>query len=351
MSIISRIMLAFGMAVLLGTALPVFAESAPVYDIDSGFDNVPADQTQDLPPPPPPGQEGGAFVPPQQQDLVSSAPAPRRSLPPAPSLSMDQRVQRMEQQIDNIQNGDSAERINSLQNQVQSLRGQLEQLTHQIQQLQSQQKSQYSDLDKRLTQQSASISRKKATASLDKTDTADGQIIENDKLSKASPVAISSKLANHKKIKIASKSAESPKIAATKSNDQPDVAEEQAIYQTAYNMIKAKKYDDAVHTLQGMLKKYPSGQFASNAHYWLGELYGLMNKNDQALTEFGTVVKAFPDSPRISDAQLKVGLILAAQSKWVDAKAVFKKVMSRYPGTASARLAAENLKQIKQAGH
>ena len=97
-----------------------------------------------------------------------------------------------------------------------------------------------------------------------------------------------------------------------------------------------------------MLKKYPSGQFAANAHYWLGELYGLMGKNDQAVTEFGAVVQNYPDSPRVSDAQLKVGLIYAAQFKWSDAKSSFKKVINRYPGTASARLAAEQLKQIKK---
>jgi tol-pal system protein YbgF len=100
-----------------------------------------------------------------------------------------------------------------------------------------------------------------------------------------------------------------------------------------------------------MLKKYPSGQFASNAHYWLGELYGLMGKNDNALSEFDTVLNTYPDSPRISDAQLKVGLIYASQSNWSGAKSAFKKVINRYPGTASARLAAEHLKQIKQAGN
>jgi tol-pal system protein YbgF len=100
-----------------------------------------------------------------------------------------------------------------------------------------------------------------------------------------------------------------------------------------------------------MLQKYPSGQFAANAHYWLGELYGLMGKNDQSISEFGNVVKNYPDSPKIADAQLKLGLIYAAQLKWPDARTSFKKVINHYPGTASAHLASEQLKQIKQAGH
>ena len=46
-----------------------------------------------------------------------------------------------------------------------------------------------------------------------------------------------------------------------------------------------------MNTLQKMLHKYPAGQFAANAHYWLGELYGLLNKNNQSADEFATVVK------------------------------------------------------------
>jgi TolA-binding protein len=48
---------------------------------------------------------------------------------------------------------------------------------------------------------------------------------------------------------------------------------------------------------------------------------------------------------------LKLGLIYAAQLKWSDAKGAFKKVINHYPGTSSAHLASEQLKQIKQSGH
>ena len=111
------------------------------------------------------------------------------------------------------------------------------------------------------------------------------------------------------------------------------------------------RYNDAIAALQKMLQKYPTGQFAANAHYWLGELYGLLGKSAQSAVEFDAVVKNYPDSPKVSDAQLKLGLIYTAQFKWPEAKTTFKKVINHYPGTASARLAAEQLKQIKEAGH
>lgn len=338
-----------GLAMLVGIAQPVWAESAPVYDADSlpqQFEGE-SDPGQDLPPPPPPGQEG-TFVPTQNQLPVAP------SSPPPSSLSVEQRMKRVEQQVNNMQTNDATSRVDSLQSQVQSLRAQVEQLTHQLQQLQTQLKGMYNDLDRRL-----------ANGATAQTKPVEPEVAPATVASNEPPqaVGVGAKAAARKtKVVKAADSAASPLEAAATSasadtgaakaaDGQPNVAEEQQIYQTAYNLIKAKKYDEAVEALQGMLKKYPSGQFASNAHYWLGELYGLMGKNDQALIEFGTVVKSYPESPRVSDAQLKVGLIYAADSKWSEAKASFKKVINRYPGTASARLASEQLKELKQAGH
>lgn len=344
MTAFSRVVSILSIAMALCIAVPAFAESAPVYDADSfpqQFDTGP-DQDRDLPPPPP-GQEG-AYVPNQGSDGMAST----------SGSSIDQRVKRVEQQVNNMQNNDAAARIDSLQNQVQSLRGQVDQLTHQLQLMQNQQKDMLSDVDKRLAQKMASAPSK-TVPSTDST-AADAS---NDNAPATKSIRKAAKLASKTTVAAADNAGVTPTADNTAANDssskssddQPNVAEEQQIYQTAYNFIKAKKYDDAVNTLQNMLKKYPSGQFASNAHYWLGELYNLMSKNDQALTEFSTVVEHYPDSPRVSDAQLKVGLIYASQTKWSDAKNAFKKVINHYPGSASARLASEQLKQIRTAGH
>lgn len=317
MNSISRMVQIAGSAVLLSIALPIYAE-APVYDVESMPQQYDTQDLQDYGPPPAPGQEG-TFVPMQQQS-PQQAPAPRMD----PPLSTNQRLQRVEQQINNMQSSDTVARMDSLQNQVQSLHSQVEQLSHQLEQLQAQQKSMYSDLDKR-------VSQPKSIESL------------------PAPISAPKGAANKPAAKPAG-SAPQAAAPAPKPASPPDDVEEQS-YKTAYNLIKAKKYDEAITTLQGMLKKYPSGQFASNAHYWLGELYGLTGKNDQALKEFSTMVTSYPESSRAGDAQLKVGLIYATQSKWSDAKTAFKKVVNHYPGTVPARLASEQLKQIKQAGH
>lgn len=297
---------------------PVWAEAAPVYDVEA-FE-VAADHTRELPLPPPPSPEN-SFVP--EQSSHSS----NRTVSTA-NMGIQQRVQRVEQQVANMQNSDTPMMVESLQNQIKVLRGQVEELTHQLEQVQTQQKSMYADVDKRLTEVLAT--------------------------SKAAVIADSdSEMKTVEGNRVIAKKPEPEKKTSTaaRKSVQPDVAEEQKIYQTAYDLIKARKYSDAVDALQGMLKKYPSGQFASNAHYWLGELYGLMGQNEKALDEFAVVLKEFPNSPRVSDAQLKIGLILAAQSQWASAKKAFRTVINKYPGTASSRLASEQLKQIKSAGH
>lgn len=331
-----KVLLGVAVALTMSAAAVVHAESAPVYDADTmQHDDYSLDQGQDLPMPPPPGQDTGAYVPPQPPPTK----APTVAVAQDNTAGIEKRLKQIEQQVNNLQTDSSAARVESLQKEVQSLRGQVEQLTHQAQQMQNQQKSMYSDLDKRLALADAQPAKKSADPVTDDTDA-------------GLDIKASQKAALVKK---PAKPVTAPDSGAgdTAANDldQPNASEEQKIYQTAYNQIKAKKYDDAVKTLQGMLKKYPSGQFASNAHYWLGELYGLMGKHNDALKEFNVVASDYPQSPRVADAQLKIGLIYAAQFNWADAKSTFKKIINRYPGTASARLASDQLRQIKDAGH
>lgn len=349
-------------------AMNAFAEDAPVYDVDNF-------------PPQFDGQPETSLLQAAAKDQAASEQAY------APQLTLDQRVARLEQQINNMLHTDISSKVNDTQTEVQSLRGQLDELNHQLQVMQNQQKAMYADLDKRISHSSSSATALAANADSSSTDSVtDEGVVKKDtvptklapkaslkskmKAKLAAAQSISSKeptkavasetaaegsdgkVAKTEAVKV-EKAEKTQKVSAAivKNNSQPNVAEEQQIYQTAYNLIKTKKYNEAASTLEKMLQKYPSGQFASNAHYWLGELYGLMGKNDQAVSEFSVILKDYPTSPKLADAQLKLGLIYAAQLKWPDAKLAFKKVINHYPGTSWARLASEQLKQLKQAGH
>lgn len=297
---------------LLGSA--GFTQPAPVFDADSMFE--PMASEQDLPPPPPPEQEG-VFVPMQREARQPSRGEYEGRIPPT-AMNLGDRLRVIEQQLHNLQNTDQNAKVDSLQDQLQSLRAEVEALNHKLKLLETSQKE-------------ASLDQHKA----------DNHASESKVLSEL-----------REEGRLSQKPAEVKKTAEKKAPEsQPNIAEEQKIYQTAYQLIKEKKFSDAAETLQGMLKKYPGGQFAANAHYWLGELYGVMGQNDQALREFTTVIKQFQESSRVPDAEFKLGLIYSTQSRWADAKSAFKRVVNKYPNSTSARLAKEQLKELKKAGH
>jgi tol-pal system protein YbgF len=291
---------------LLSVAFPVFATEAPVYDVETyppqfdGQDEAPvpvAADTKLTPVDPPTPAVSNPFAAPSASTLATEQ-----------TLSLEQRVAKTEHQVNSV--ADLMGKLSQTQATLQAVQGQVETLEHAVQELRKQQSAQYADLDRRIVPPAAVISPKPVKGS-------DGQ--------KVAPIA----------------------AAVVPINTQ----DEQALYQSAYNLIKTKKYAGAAAALQKMLQKYPQGQYSANAHYWLGELYGLMGKNDDAVAEFQVIVKNYPDSPKIADAQLKLGLIYAGQFKWNEAKKALKTVSTRYPGTSSARLAAEQLRQIIASGH
>lgn len=338
---LKRGFLAISVATLFSVAPFSYADDAPVYEVDNypPFDQSASTESYDP----------GAYSPPASHGAPTHAyvpPSAREYPPPAQPLSTSERLTRLERQMTNLQSSNPAAKAESLQKEVQTLRGQVEELTHQLQVAMNQQKAMFSDLDKRV---SDAVSAKPLKVAEENSDAPSAHPRDTLQTSAKLPKTMSEATSSAKVNKPTSQTRDV--TAKSVSVEQPNVAEEQQIYQTAYDLIKAKKYNEAINTLQKMLQKYPTGQFAANAHYWLGELYGLLNKNEQSAAEFAKVVDKYPDSPKVSDAHLKLGLIYIGQLKWDDARDVFKKVVKLYPGTSSARLASEQLKQIKSAGH
>ena len=196
---------------LLNMTFPVFAEDAPVYDVDNF----------------PPQFDGGpvASIPPP-------AVKPQESYGPTQTLTQEQRLMRLEQQIKNLNPADSTAKAETIQAEIQSLRGQVEELSHQLQQTQNQQRAIYTDLDKRLGQ---SVIEKKPPQAL-----ADNEVDVKKSSTAVASTAKEAHLAHVASTKKSSSLLVTP-VKATGSTDQPNVAEEQQIYQTAYDLIKEKK--------------------------------------------------------------------------------------------------------------
>ncbi|MFP8967185.1 tol-pal system protein YbgF [Pokkaliibacter sp. CJK22405] len=221
--------------------------------------------------------------------------------------------------------GGQYEQIQSLQRELQSLRGQIEQLNYQVKQLQQDQKDQYLDLDGR-------ISRLSSTSASSDMGAGTG----------AADLPASS-----------SEGASGPSDAASGSGNAGGTtasssASEQAEYDSAFQLVRSRAFDQAATAYQQFVQRYPSGKLTGNAWYWLGEIYLAMSPPDTAQSReaFAKVVTAFPENRKVPDALYKLGVLSARRGDKDNAKNYLQQVISGYADSSAAKLAQDYLKTL-----
>lgn len=195
--------------------------------------------------------------------------------------------------------------IRALQEEVTLLRGLLEEQSYELKQLKQLQLDNYMDLDRRLSGGARSV-----------TSPADASDIP--------PVAAASALA-----------------ASGARSQLPDSASESDVYKTAYDLLNQKDFDGAVVAFKGHLDRFPSGDFASNSHYWLGKIAMLKKDYPEAKSWFTELIANFPGAAKVPDAQLDLGKVYFLMGDKVKAKSLLSEVAAG--STDAARLAQKFL--------
>lgn len=247
--------------------------------------------------------------------------------------SIEDRLQRLERQLDSNAMLDLVERVDRLQRELRELRGETEQQADAVADLNRRQKELFLDLDRRLK------AIEPATAGAG-----------------ASPAAPPAQAGARPPAAGApagpaagpTPGPAAPPGAAATAPAAGDPLKEQAAYQQAFNLLKEGRYEQATKGFNDFLKSYPKGRYADNAQYWLGESYYVNRQLQPALAEFNKLVREFPESAKVSHAKLKIGLIYSESGELEQAKKVLTEVATKYPNTPQARLAQERLQKLKQ---
>lgn len=212
-------------------------------------------------------------------------------------------------------------KLKGMQQEIQELRGQLEVQTHDLKLLQQQQLAFYKDIDNRLHGTSPQTAKTESPTEL----TMGPKIASTTNTATPPPAVITQ-----------------PSTVASHSNP----ADEQISYLAAYDLVKNKRFDDALVAMQTFINKYPEGGYTANAQYWLGELYMVKKNYAQAIAHFETVLTKFPTSSKAAACSLKIGYALAASGKEPEARHRLQQVLKNYPDTPTAELAATKLRSI-----
>jgi len=190
--------------------------------------------------------------------------------------------------------------MQQMQQEVMRLNGRIEELTNDVNTLRDQSLQRYMDLDKRLGNAPPAPGSAPAAGA-----TADA----------ASPP---------------------PAVASTT----PGVAQpgEEQAYQASYALVQGRQFEQAIAAFKQFLQRYPDGKFAPNAHYWLGELYLVMEPPDleAARQSFALLLSQYPDNSKAPDALYKLGKVQFLKGNREKAREYLDLVISQYGGTDNA---------------
>jgi tol-pal system protein YbgF len=145
--------------------------------------------------------------------------------------------------------------------------------------------------------------------------------------------------------------AETPPVAAVPdaeaSTASTPSAAEAGAYEAALGLFKAAKYPAAISAFNGFIKTYPTSTLAPSAQYWIGNAQFAHKDYKAALASQQKLVATYPSSPKVADAMLNIS---SAQFELGDTKAARKtleELVRKYPGSSAAELAKKRLTVLK----
>jgi tol-pal system protein YbgF len=191
-----------------------------------------------------------------------------------------------------------------LQQEVMALRGLVEELRHELDRVKSVQDDRYLELDARMQ-----------------------QALKN--------VAASEPLQTETEVSAAS----DPIIDET--------LDEKTLYDTSLQLIRNRQYDLAITQLESVIARFPDGQYAPNAYYWLGEVYAAKPNPDyeKARQALAQVITFFPDHRKVPDAAFKLGKVYYLLGDCQRATELLSQVIAQHEGKSVAKLAETYLRE------
>jgi len=237
-------------------------------------------------------------------------------------LSTEERLSRLERILENQGLVEMLARLDNLQSELQILRGEIELHAHELEEIKQRQRDLYVDIDRRLLL-----------------------------LERSSPEAGAALTSPAAKVGDSGKSADTTKATAVApaatAVSATDFEGEQKAYQSAFDLLRDLRYDQAVAAFKSFLKQYPNGRYAHIAQYWIGEANYAQRNFKQAITDYQTLIDKYPNSPKLAEAMLKIGYSHYELKNMKQAETTLKSLVKNYPGTTEAGQAENLLQKIR----
>jgi tol-pal system protein YbgF len=118
------------------------------------------------------------------------------------------------------------------------------------------------------------------------------------------------------------------------------------LYSNGLRDLNGKKYDLAAQEFSDYLKYYGATDLASNAQFYLGEIFFAQQQYDQAIDAYGKVIDNYPKSFKLAPSHLKRALALISLGEKTSGVSELRMVVKTYPGTDEERRAKAKLQEL-----
>ncbi len=270
---------------------------------------------------------------------------------------LDVRVDRLERLMGSQKQLELLYRMKQLQEENQQLRGLLEEQSNEMRLIKQRQKELYTDLNRRLSQMEGSGASEIAmNVSPSKQAITSKEVPGTDKnelpvvLDKSSIAQTKYGVTEREEVQVVaeqSKAAKEPMVVYKKQvMSKKQRMDEQNLYQKAYDELRARQYNKARESFTGVIKKYPGGNYAHIAQYWVAESSYAQQNYKQAISDYQLLLDVYPTSPKQAEAELKKAYSFYELGDKKGARQTLNKLLTDYPGTTEAGQAKRLLKQL-----
>jgi tol-pal system protein YbgF len=118
------------------------------------------------------------------------------------------------------------------------------------------------------------------------------------------------------------------------------------MFQTGLRLFNNRSYEKSLSMFTDCLSKFPDGEYRDRAQYWVGECYYQLKRMEQAIEAYKKVF-AYQNSSKADAAQFQIALAHQKLGQTEKARAEFRRLVERYPGSSYVERAKKYIVELK----
>ncbi|MDR2694061.1 MAG: tetratricopeptide repeat protein [Chitinispirillales bacterium] len=121
---------------------------------------------------------------------------------------------------------------------------------------------------------------------------------------------------------------------------------EYEMFQTGLRLFNNRSYEKSLAMFTDCLGKFPDGEYRDRVQYWIGECNYQLKRMEQAIEAYKKVF-TYQNSSKADAAQFQIALAYQKMGQTEKARAEFRRLVERYPGSSYVERAKKYIAELK----